>query len=119
MAAGEQEFGIEVARLIHRETEGNPFFIEETIRHLAETNKIYRDDRGRWVSDATSIEQMGIPEGVREVIGRRLSLLSEACNVALGNAATLGREFDFDVLARMSVGAVQGVLREQRGGGAA
>jgi hypothetical protein len=36
------------------------------------------------------------------VIGRRLSRLSEAANMALGHAAVLGREFEFDVLAAMA-----------------
>jgi class 3 adenylate cyclase/predicted Ser/Thr protein kinase len=93
--------GVALAEAIHRETEGNPFFIEETIRHLIESGAIYRRD-GRWVSDADSVEEMGIPEGVREVIGRRLSRLSDGCNKALACAAVLGREFDFAVLGRMS-----------------
>ncbi|MDP2948211.1 MAG: protein kinase [Chloroflexota bacterium] len=85
------------ALAIHRETEGNPFFVEETLRHLVETGVIYRRN-GQWVSDAASISEMGIPEGVREVIGRRLSRLSDPCNQALSLASILGREFDFDVL---------------------
>jgi class 3 adenylate cyclase len=93
--------GVGLARAIQRETDGNPFFIEEIIRHLVETGAIYRSE-GRWISDAASVEEMAIPEGVREVIGRRLSRLSEPCNLALGNAAVLGREFDFAVLGRMS-----------------
>jgi tetratricopeptide (TPR) repeat protein len=89
------------AEALQRETEGNPFFIEEVIRHLLETGALYRRE-GRWVSRTQSIEDMGIPEGVREVIGRRLSRLSSTCNQALAGAAVLGREFDFGVLQRMS-----------------
>ena len=89
------------AEALHRETEGNPFFIEEVIRHLLETGALYRSE-GRWLSKVSSIEEMGIPEGVREVIGRRLSRLSEVCNRALACGAVLGRQFDFDVLQRMS-----------------
>jgi len=99
--AGGQEVPIAFTPAVHAETEGNPFFIEEVLRHLAETGAIYERD-GRWVSDATSIEDLGIPEGVREVIGRRLSLLSADCNGVLGHAAVLGREFDFAVLGRMT-----------------
>jgi len=94
--------GVALAQAIQRETEGNPFFIEEIVRHLLESDKIYRNDTGRWVSDATTVDDLGIPEGVREVIGRRLSILSDACNTALSHASVLGREFDFDVLERMT-----------------
>ncbi len=40
------------------------------------------------------------PEGVREVIGRRLNLLSAACNDVLAVAAVIGRDFAHDVLLR-------------------
>ena len=39
-----------------------------------------------------------IPTGVREVIGRRLNLLSSACNAVLSLAAVIGRDFALDVL---------------------
>ena len=41
---------------------------------------------------------MRIPEGVREVIGRRLDRLSERCNETLTVAAVLGREFTLQQL---------------------
>jgi len=93
--------GIVLASALHRATEGNPFFIEETVRHLVETGRIFRRE-GRWVSNAANVSDMGIPEGVREVIGRRLSRLSSACNDALTSAAVLGREFEFAVLGSMT-----------------
>ncbi|MBI4219870.1 MAG: hypothetical protein HY682_07000, partial [Chloroflexi bacterium] len=40
--------------------------------------------------------------GVREVIGRRLNALSAECNRMLTVAAVLGREFDFDILNRLT-----------------
>ncbi len=92
---------LELAAAVHRETEGNPFFIESVLQHLSESGAIYQRD-GRWVTDAHSIDDMGIPEGVRDAVGRRLSSLSEGCNRALSDAAVLGREFAFEVLRRMS-----------------
>ena len=111
--------GAPLAQAIHRESEGNPFFIEEIIRHLVETGGIYR--RGdQWAIGAERIEDLGIPEGIKEVIGRRLSRLSEGCNVALSHGAVLGREFDFAVVGRMSgldddtlLGAVEEALEHQ------
>jgi class 3 adenylate cyclase/pimeloyl-ACP methyl ester carboxylesterase len=85
---------------VHELTEGNPFFIEEVLRHLAETGAIYRRDQG-WTTRLT-VAEMGIPEGVREVIDQRLSRLSEECNSVLTIAAVIGREFDLDALERAS-----------------
>src|SRR5215472_4893017 len=93
--------GAAFVRAILRETEGNPFFIEEVLRHLVESGALYRRE-GRWVSDARSVAELGIPEGVRDVIGRRLSRLSETTNQALAAAAVIGREFEFELLAPMT-----------------
>ena len=69
---------------VHTETEGNPFFVGEVLRHLAESGAIVQRD-GRWTSDVT-LADVGIPEGIREVVGRRLSRLSDAANRALAVA---------------------------------
>jgi class 3 adenylate cyclase/tetratricopeptide (TPR) repeat protein len=89
-----------LAAALHRETEGNPFFLHEVLRHLVESGRIAVRD-GIWAGPVALPEELDIPEGIREVIGRRLSRLSEACNRALGHAAVLGQEFEFDVLVRM------------------
>jgi predicted ATPase len=94
------ERGNQLAVAIHRETEGNPFFIESVLQHLTESGAVYERD-GHW-SLGASIEELGIPEGVRDAIGRTLSRVSEACNQALSDASVLGREFGFDVLKQMS-----------------
>ena len=88
-------------RAILRETEGNPFFIEEVLRHLVESGGLYRRAE-RWVTDLKAIDEMGVPEDVRDVIRRRLARLSEATNEVLEAAAVLGREFEFEVLGRMN-----------------
>jgi pimeloyl-ACP methyl ester carboxylesterase len=85
---------------VHDLTEGNPFFVEEVLRHLAETGAIYRRGGG-WTTHLT-VEEMRIPEGVREVIGQRLSRLSEECNSILTIASVIGREFDLEALERAS-----------------
>jgi DNA-binding CsgD family transcriptional regulator/tetratricopeptide (TPR) repeat protein len=85
--------GRALAEALHRETEGNPFFVGEMLRHLEESGRLSRQD-GRWVVPARGVEEMGIPAGVREVIGHRLSRLSEDTNEVLGVAAVVGRDFD-------------------------
>ena len=77
---------------VHTETDGNPFFVEEVVRHLLES--------GRWTETLTPRE-IGVPEGVKEVLERRLARLSEACRTALAHAAVLGREFGFETLRSM------------------
>ena len=92
--------GEELAAAIHRETEGNPFFVGQVLRHLLEVGAIQQID-GAWVATRT-IDEVGIPEGVREVIGRRLSRLSDLANRSLATAAVIGREFDLDLVEQVS-----------------
>ena len=100
--------GIELARVVHAETEGNPFFVGEVLRHLAETGALVLRD-GRWTSDL-SIDQVGIPEGVREVVGRRLSRLEHSANEVLTIASVVGRDFEISLLASIVPGGEDAVL---------
>ncbi|MGH9038353.1 MAG: ATP-binding protein [Acidimicrobiia bacterium] len=85
-----------LARAIHTETEGNPFFVREVLRHLAETGAVEQRD-GRWAT-RLPVEELGIPESVRDVVGRRLSHLSREANRVLLMAAVVGVEFELSIL---------------------
>ncbi len=87
------EGGRDLAEALHTETEGNPFFVGEVLRHLAESGAIVQDDEGHWTTSG-AVADFGIPEGVREVVGRRLSRLSDAVNRALAIGAVIGPTFD-------------------------
>jgi tetratricopeptide (TPR) repeat protein len=53
---------------------------------------------GRWRPVKDSPLEMNIPEGLRDVIGKRLSLLSKECNQLLSVASVIGREFTMETL---------------------
>ena len=89
------------AQAVHAETEGNPFFLHEVVRNFKEAGTIIERD-GLWTSNLTSLDQFEIPEGVKEVVGRRLSRRSEGCQSVLGRAAVQGRDFDLGVLERVT-----------------
>jgi len=85
------------ARMLHAETEGNPFFIGEVLQSLADAGVAYQVD-GRWKTNVTRPEDLGLPQGVREAVARRLSRLSARANEALAAAAVAGSTFSIDVL---------------------
>ena len=100
----------ELAAAIAAETGGNPFFVGEVLVHLVESGGIYRGSDGKWTTDADDIADLGVPEGVREVVGRRLSALSDEANEALAVASILGFEFDAVVVAEMLVRRIDDVV---------
>jgi tetratricopeptide (TPR) repeat protein len=86
---------------ITAETGGNPFFLREVLLHLLEESKVERE-AGRFTSRFLSIEEMGIPEGVRQVIGRRLSRLSKEANRLLSAASGCAGVFRFEIAAAVA-----------------
>ena len=86
----------QLARVVMESTDGNPFFATEMLLNLKETGAI--DKLGGTMGGTIELASLGLSEGIKEVIGRRLSRLSEACNRMLGVAAIVGREFDAALL---------------------
>ena len=93
--------GVGLAHALSRETDGNPFFVGEVLRNLAETGAIYQNDSGTW-SSATDLEDVALPDSVREVIGSRVARLGERGLQVLSLASVIGRDFDLDLLARVT-----------------
>ncbi|MCI0847217.1 MAG: AAA family ATPase [Chloroflexi bacterium] len=83
-----QDPDADLVQSLHAHTEGNPFFLAEVIRLMASQGGTGEDGAGA----------LGLPQGVRDVIGQRLRRLSDQCNTALTTASVVGREFDFRML---------------------
>ena len=76
-------------------TEGNPFFVSETIRLLITEGVLENPE-------ALADLQINIPPRVRDVVRRRLEQLSDHCNKTLTLAAVYGREFSLEVIEALS-----------------
>jgi class 3 adenylate cyclase len=95
------ESSLALSHELSRETDGNPFYIAEMLRHLLESGAVYKRDDGSWAMRG-SLEQLGLPQSVREVVGRRVERLGEDAVKALSIAAVIGREFDVELLLRIT-----------------
>src|SRR5439155_736557 len=80
---------------VYRETEGNPFFVNEIVRLLVADGRLEQAETVREWS-------VTIPQSVREVVGRRLDHLSEECNRVLTIGSVIGREFGLKLLEKVS-----------------
>jgi DNA-binding SARP family transcriptional activator len=79
-------------RAIRAETNGNPFFVKQLVRHLEETGDGADLDVG---------ERLVVPQGVRDVIARRVARLPDQGGDVLRAAALIGRDFDYELLERV------------------
>ncbi len=89
------EFAVRLAA----ETDGNPFFLRETLLHLADEGQLRVED-GVWV--AAPDAELSIPAGVRDVIGRRLSRLSPDANKLLAAGALFEVSFPLTIAATVT-----------------
>ena len=90
--------GMALAGALWQETDGNPFFAGELLRHLSETEAISQGPDGRWITQRTP-DIRRLPASVREVVGHRVRRLGPDAEQILGVAAVIGQNFDLDLVA--------------------
>ncbi|MEO6295136.1 MAG: adenylate/guanylate cyclase domain-containing protein [Candidatus Limnocylindria bacterium] len=78
------------ARIVER-AGGNPFFVEEILRHLIDQGRIQRMGDG-WRAEA-GLTTVAIPDTVQAVLAARIDLLAPDEKRALQAAAVVGRVF--------------------------
>src|SRR5207245_1732824 len=91
--------GRALARALHAKTNGNPFFVAEMLEDLAHVAN--QEEGGPWWHPEAGIDDLGLPQGIRDAIGRRLSRLSQGANRSLAVASTVGTSFSFALLERV------------------
>jgi len=84
-----------LTRLVARHTEGNPLFVVEMLQHLNETGAFA--GREEWNRPLT-LADVGLPEGIRQLIGRRLERLGDTTRRLLMIGAIVGREFRLSLI---------------------
>ena len=85
---------------IFKETEGNPFFVEEVSKALVESDQVWFEGGG-W-QRAPSMAELSIPQGVKVAIQSRVSKLDQDTQGILLTAAVIGREFDYGTLKKVA-----------------
>ncbi len=91
-AAGAE--GVAWAQAVHTRTLGNPLYVGELFRHLADSGAMSSTD-GSWLTEP---DQEQLPLGLQEVIGYRLTRLGDETIRLLEVAAALGPTFEIDVV---------------------
>ena len=95
-----------MAQELHEWTQGNPFFLAETVRHLQEVQPS--------LDASTGLDRVGLPTSVVEVIRGRVARLGDDAADLLRCGAVIGREFDLDVLIRVADAGAPSIEAEER-----
>jgi predicted ATPase/class 3 adenylate cyclase len=111
--AGEDASLDGLAELLHARTAGNPFFVEEIVRELAESGRL-EGERGGYRL-AGPVEDVGVPASVQTVLAARIDRLGPEAKLLLQEASVAGKEVGERALAAIAgreVGECEAQLRE-------
>jgi predicted ATPase len=92
-----------LATTMQGRTGGNPLFLEEVLRHLADTGALYQHDR---LAEFVPADELTLPPAIRAVVELQLDSLTGGCERFLTNAAVLGSDFEVETVRRMMDGDV-------------
>ena len=87
-------------RFIESKVDGNPFYLEEVVRSLVESNVLVRV-RDRWRLNR-SVVDVNIPLTIQGVISGRLDRLEPEHKLVLREASVIGRSFIYNILAHIT-----------------
>lgn len=76
-------------------TDGNPFFLEETLKSLITAGEIFYAN-AEW--QRKPVHELNIARSVQDAVQRRTEQLGAAAQQVLALAAVVGRRFDFELL---------------------
>jgi tetratricopeptide (TPR) repeat protein len=91
----------ELQRFVQDRVEGNPFYIEELINSLIESETLVSDSSGWKI--AKSISESVISSTIHGVISGRLDRLEKETKRILQEASVIGRAFLYDILKQITL----------------
>lgn len=109
----------ELFELLHRMTQGNPFYVEQMADYFQEANLLKTNEQGLL---QLKNENLQIADSVKEIMMARIDRLSGLVKETVKAAAVIGREFELPVLSAVMAkqegfarrnGDLELVLREQ------
>ena len=89
-----------VGALVREKAGGNPFYVEEVVRHLLESGAIEPSTNGFDI--AREIRPDDLPGGVETLIAARLDRLSSRARAVAQHASVIGRSFHLELLQRLA-----------------
>lgn len=107
----------DLCHLIHHRAEGNPFFLEEILNALVDSNALVLEN-GRWRL-RRDFKDSDIPSTIHGVIASRMDQLNPKAKRILQEAAVIGRAFLYDLLKQISThqeSVDSGLYRLERAG---
>jgi len=91
----EDAIGHDFQAFLMRTTNGNPFYLEQILAYLLESELLELDDDGLW---SIKDEDISVSSSINSILMARIDRLSEQVKETVKTAAVIGREFEIPVL---------------------
>jgi len=95
-----EDIPTELTAFVENKAEGNPFYLEEVVNSLIESEILIRDNGG-WEL-ARAISEADIPSSINGVLTARIDRLQKDAKRILQEASVIGRAFFYEILKRVS-----------------
>ncbi len=83
-----------LADKLSKESRGNALFVVESLRMLAERKSLFQENN-KW---RLAVDELGIPSKIKDIILRRLALVTNSQRRVLDAASVIGEKFDVSLL---------------------
>ncbi|MCK4829649.1 hypothetical protein KA005_78725, partial [bacterium] len=90
----------ELKKLVQKKTEGNPFYLEELVNTLIESEALTKEN-GDWII-TRPITEADIPPSIHGLISGRLDRLEKETKRILQEASVIGRAFLYEILLKVT-----------------
>lgn len=87
--------------LLRRTTNGNPFYAEQMLGYLEESNLLEQPANGQPIDIRESEEDIRISDSINSILTARIDRLSALVKETVKAAAVIGREFELPVLSEV------------------
>jgi adenylate cyclase len=104
---GIKEIPLDFSELIFKETEGNPFFIEEMLNSFQDEGIIHVEEDSWQFNEVSKID---IPSTIMDLISLRVERLDDGAMNVIKQASVIGHSFDFNILRNTSKIALDNLL---------
>ncbi|MCP4137088.1 MAG: AAA family ATPase [bacterium] len=99
-----------LAELVHKKTNGNPFFVNQFMKNLYDNHLLEIDPARGWQWDMDRINRVEMTDNVVEFMAKKITQLAAATQEVLKTAACIGNRFDLETLSAVEEKTIDAVL---------
>ncbi|MCP4132038.1 MAG: SpoIIE family protein phosphatase [bacterium] len=108
----DRETSLPLAELVHKKTNGNPFFVNQFLKTLYDERLLKLDPVSGWEWEIKKIEEMQITDNVVELMAQEMTKLPKKTQEVMTICACMGNRFDLEIISKIYNRSIEETLTE-------